>query len=693
MALNAGPRRALLNASNAGTENPLALTLKDVGVDDLGFWKCYTGPSNGSLNAKCWDPDAQRVYDSFNSEDVYGYPNPVFAAVDIEYSVLDVFRTTSALKAMVVAWQVNGGAAPGLKDAGLSLRYSIDETLPDCSGVFDEVPGIRALEYSFKTRLRLWNARVDEIRVWICCSHCTSSAPTSVSYLNISEHLYALGYQPLAPGPYVTFTVPLLAEINSAAVTTMQERFCTANWGVVDERCQSRAWSSLSRNSNSQWQVEFTFLTFSNSRAARASFLLASDIAKPDIPGLFPKIDFSKGTPVAEVVATWPNPKVDRSMLVGCVSHYDCEDSQFCSTGALQTAAQGFLGGSGPGTTNFGCDLCRYCLSDSHDPNDRYCPRDRCGKKAGSYPDCMDSKKLFSNFTCQSVFQINMSRVPVTQKISSTPEVIGLSNVNSTARKARFLTPYNQLIGAVTVSQRRRTTGCSLRNDSIGRYASTKLISLGAICVNEKISAAPFGVDPAFTSSSQLYEGYVDQTAYYTRSETNPAGGTPYGFFPHRYDGKNHSTKNPIYIMKGEESSFKVYFTERISSKQAQRMVNYLKDGGFLDAQTSEVSVEIVTLNSNLNVFGVYSFVFTWQVACRRFLGCKCVLDAFDFGQQNGKVQWDYKIASIPAYTYSDESLIGRLVLELLCVMMLFLNCMSEISGQKLNSNGHLLSY
>ena len=42
---------------------------------------------------------------------------------------------------------------------------------------------------------------------------------------------------------------------------------------------------------------------------------------------------------------------------------------------------------------------------------------------------------------------------------------------------------------------------------------------------------------------------------------------------------------------------------------------------------------------------------------------------------------WDYKIASVPAYTYSDQNFTGRLVLEILCVIMLVLNCLSEISG------------
>ena len=612
------PQRSLLNYSSSpqsDSVNPLRLKLSDFAFDDLGFWKCYSGSSNSSLNPTCWDRNAQRMYDSFNDSNRYGYPYPVFAAIDVDYSFLDEFRNSPTLKALVLAWTQSGGAAPGLKDAGLALRYSVDGTPATCSGAFDEIPEVKAFEYSFKTRLRLWNNRVDEIAVWFCCLQCADSTPRFVSYLNVTDELNNLGHPPLGPCPYVTLMVPLKSKMSSAAVTTLQERLCTINWGSVDERCHSRAWTSQTRNQESEWQLLVTFLSVSNTRAARTSFLFSHEMAKPDIPALFPQIDFSGGPPVSSVVAPWPNPKVDRSMLMGCVSHYDCDDNQFCSTGALQTASQGFLGGGGPSPSNFGCDLCKYCLSDSRDPNDRYCPRDKCGGNAGSYPDCIDAKKLFANFTCQSVYTLNMSRVPVvnTQKQIGTADVVPLSNPNSTARKARFLTPYNQLLGAVTVSQRRRTIGCQFKNDSIGRYSATKVVSLGPICVNEEVSAGPFGVDPAFTSSSQLYQGFIDQTAYYSQTESSPDG-TPFGFFPHSYDGKNRSAKDPRFVLSGEETTFKVYFTERISSKQAQRMVTYLSDGGFLDAQTKEVSVEIVTLNSNLNVFGVFTFDFGWQV-------------------------------------------------------------------------------
>jgi hypothetical protein len=59
---------------------------------------------------------------------------------------------------------------------------------------------------------------------------------------------------------------------------------------------------------------------------------------------------------------------------------------------------------------------------------------------------------------------------------------------------------------------------------------------------------------------------------------------------------------------------FKMYFTEQITSAPAQRLLTYMKDGGFLDSQTQEITMEIPTLNSNLNIFAIFTFTFTWQV-------------------------------------------------------------------------------
>jgi hypothetical protein len=44
-------------------------------------------------------------------------------------------------------------------------------------------------------------------------------------------------------------------------------------------------------------------------------------------------------------------------------------------------------------------------------------------------------------------------------------------------------------------------------------------------------------------------------------------------------------------------------------------MITYLKDGNFIDEQTSEIQVEMSTINARSNILCRIVFTFTWQVA------------------------------------------------------------------------------
>uniref|UniRef100_A0A7S0MD93 C2 domain-containing protein n=1 Tax=Cryptomonas curvata TaxID=233186 RepID=A0A7S0MD93_9CRYP len=111
--------------------------------------------------------------------------------------------------------------------------------------------------------------------------------------------------------------------------------------------------------------------------------------------------------------------------------------------------------------------------------------------------------------------------------------------------------------------------------------------------------------------------------------------------------------------MKGEESTFKLYISEEVDSVEANRLMTFMKDGGFLDFQTDEVMVEIITLNSNLNIFAIFVFTFKWQ--------------------NGGKILWDYDIKSVPVYLYQDDNRWWRILLEVLCVIFLVVECVKEL--------------
>ncbi len=595
----------------------LHLVLSDVGVDDRGFWQCYSGPNDILQNTECWVPSAQWTYDSFNLSNQYGYAGAVFASVDISYWELEIFQTDPTLAESTNQWLTQGGIPPVLKDAqiGLHFRYSIDGTiehqnLPNCQGVFEPPIGIKEFEYSFKTRLRLWNSRIKQLRVWVCDNSLT---PTYASILNISKDLYSRGIKPLEPGPRVVLVLLLLDRMTTSAINSLQERLCRVVWTAVDERCASRVWTTLtaserSSGSSSSWQLTFTWLFVSNSRATRASYLLSMDVKTNEFRILFPFV-IPKGNDLdIHVEAPGPYPKLNRESKFGCISHYDCDTGLFCSLRTLQQAQKGFQGSGGPSPYGSACDLCRYCLNDFKDPIDVSCPRDKCGPQTGMYPGCVDATKLVpANFTCRDRYILNMTRIPAADSKAS------IVSDQDSSTKARFLTPYNQLVGAVLISQKRLTGSCLLKNDSVGRYSSTKNQNLGHVCRGSQKDSRPFGADPAFSLTSTLYRGDFPKTMYYSTSELN-ANKDPFAFFPHNYDGAMHATKDSKYIMKGEEATFKLFFSEYLSATAVKRLMTFIKDGGFLDSQTEEVQVEFITLNSNLDLFAKFVFIFKWQV-------------------------------------------------------------------------------
>jgi hypothetical protein len=312
---------------------------------------------------------------------------------------------------------------------------------------------------------------------------------------------------------------------------------------------------------------------------------------------------------------TWgAKSKLDMSATHGCFTHEDCEDGMFCSMNPLRDFGT-FIGW-------FACDPCQYCMRDS-DAVDGACPKDRCGELSGTYPLCLDAGSLLSGFECKSKYPLNMSIVRGTETTASDP-----SNQSSTGRgisqaettKARFVTPFNRLIGALMITQERSAKAtCSVRNQHVKNFSSSVR---GSICRSDALDSSPFGVDPAFSISSTLYAGDLAPEDWYALSERSRAGdgtaGAPYGFFPMSY-ARRRNTSDPSQGNKNASGSggiFRLYFDERIENAQAQKLLTYMTDGSFLDERTRKVTVEMNTLNVQLNMFAKFEFIFEFQVLC-----------------------------------------------------------------------------
>jgi hypothetical protein len=181
-------------------------------------------------------------------------------------------------------------------------------------------------------------------------------------------------------------------------------------------------------------------------------------------------------------------------------------------------------------------------------------------------------------------------------------------------RKARFLTQFNQVVGALVITQRRLKGTCPvIDNTFITRYTATKEPKLGPVCRGSEVSSAPFGVDPSFSGASSLFRGDASSSQFYAPWEIGDTG-EPFGFFPHSYDGMNRTNKSSNLIWSTEASNFKLLFSDRLSGAEANRLITYMIDGGFIDRLTDEVKVEIITLNVNLKMFSIFEFTFNWKV-------------------------------------------------------------------------------
>ena len=168
----------------------------------------------------------------------------------------------------------------------------------------------------------------------------------------------------------------------------------------------------------------------------------------------------------------------------------------------------------------------------------------------------------------------------------NTPEVdYGLIPPTSDALRARYLANNNQVVlGLLLQTDRWATGNCSLRFSNI----------VGNTCQLAQFSSDPFGVDPAFVLSSQLYAG-VPASNFYRPWELN-SNGIPYGFFP---DSAGATT-------------FSVFIDVNFGQAAAAAVIQYLQDGNYIDGVTNSVTGTVITYNQLEHVFATLYVNFTF---------------------------------------------------------------------------------
>mmetsp|Transcript_8308 Transcript_8308/g.20319 ORF Transcript_8308/g.20319 Transcript_8308/m.20319 type:complete len:1279 (-) Transcript_8308:24-3860(-) len=339
-----------------------------------------------------------------------------------------------------------------------------------------------------------------------------------------------------------------------------------------------------------------------------------------------------------------------------CTAHADCNATattdSYLGAGSQQGA---FCAATGL------CDACATCQWGDTDAIDGTCPSAGC-PHGGNMPRCVDATKLMEGFECRDRYDFELWQYHEQGTAVSVGGALPAQMV--------YVTPFNRLVGPVMVSQRRRPLGecSSIFNPTVQAFAN-----LSGCQEDKAYDGAHYGFNPVFVPTSGIYNGKQDPDRAYVlwerinkTTEVKTTGGTavqtvpstPRGFFPHQYDDETHTEKPADLIEASQFDIFKLYVDNRVSETRSKQMLTYLVDGGFIDAHTHTVLVEMVTFNPNLNHFCFLQFTFNWV--------------------EGGNIQWDWFFQSVYVDIYSGIRGQAQVVVEVVVIIMLSVNCISQ---------------
>ena len=244
-----------------------------------------------------------------------------------------------------------------------------------------------------------------------------------------------------------------------------------------------------------------------------------------------------------------------------CTSHYDCASQvtgQQLVNGKNVTqygwgrsfcAVWGSRITNGAGPT---CDFCGlYCTAASLTSVDGVCP-ENCGTPwAGKLPPCLSAKILQDNYNCESRRRFELWQ-------HSSPANPPPDPQSSSVSYMRTMSPFNNILGAVVVTQSRASTVTCSNEGNV--FLSSFTNAHNVTCVGppapDRTESGGYGVDPTFEVFSTLFDGKDTAVQYYNGQQVSDVksasqenynaplegyfalDGTfiPYGFFPHWWD-------------------------------------------------------------------------------------------------------------------------------------------------------------
>ena len=371
----------------------------------------------------------------------------------------------------------------------------------------------------------------------------------------------------LVPGPYLTIATNIsnvtnYSELNELGGNGLVTAACSVLAISFDVLCNGQV--SLLRNffaggpSLSGMNVVVKVLAVSNIEAAawRKALLLQEILNVSESSGVVSAVHI-ESVNVTVPVPNWRLIPVTEP----CTSHYDCaseptgqqlvngENITQYGWGRSFCAIWGSSVTNGVGPT---CDSCRlYCTAASLSSVDGICP-ENCGTPwSGTLPPCLSAQILEDNYNCDSRHRFELWQHSSPGNSPPNPQISSVSY-------RRTMSPFNNILGAVVVTQTRASTVTCLNggNERLTSFTSAHSVTCVGPPASNRNGSGGYGVDPTFQVFSTLFDGKETAEQYYNGQQipdlqsspqtkyngvlegyfTSDGTFVPYGFFPHWWD-------------------------------------------------------------------------------------------------------------------------------------------------------------